>query len=105
LLSPKVTLWLKAVTFFSNNIFNLFLPKGNFVAFLFFVQSSLFHGYIHGSMITTLKTSIQFLSANSKLNGGIHLHSKIKVPNLLLRNGYKRTNWPLLLNKIHSPNF
>ena len=73
LTSSKVIFWLKTVTSFSNNIFNLLLLKWSFLPLLFFVQSSLFHGYVHGSMTTTSQIGIQFLSVNSKLNGEIPL--------------------------------
>ena len=92
LTSSKVTLWSTAVTYFSNNISNPLLLKGSSLPFSFSVQSFLFHGYAHGFMTTTSKTDILFWSANSKSNGGIPLQLKTKVPNLLLRNGYKRTN-------------
>jgi hypothetical protein len=71
--SKRNILWLKMVTSISKIIFNQPLLKGNFLPFSFAGQSFLFYGYVHGSMITISKTDIQYLSTNSKSNGGIPL--------------------------------
>jgi hypothetical protein len=81
LTTSKNILWLKMVTSISKIIFSQLLLKGSFLPFSFSVQSFLFHGYVHGSMIIISKTDIQYLFANSKSNGGIPLHPNLKVPN------------------------
>jgi len=52
-----------------------------FPPFSFFVENSLFHGCVHGSMITTSKIDIQSLSVNSKSNDWILLQLNQKVSN------------------------
>jgi hypothetical protein len=81
LTTSKTILWLRMVISISKLIFNQFLLKGSFLLFLFFVQSFLFHGYVHGSTITISKTVIQYLFTNSKSNGGIPWQLNLKVPN------------------------
>ena len=95
----------KMVTSISKIIFNQLLLKGSFLPFSFYVQSFLFHGYVHGSMIIISKMDVQYLFANSKSNGGIPLQLNLKVPNKLLRNGYKNIKQLLLLIIILNQNF
>jgi hypothetical protein len=79
LTSLRITPWLKMVASILRKIFNLFLSNESFLPFWFSVQNSLFHGYVHGSSITISSKGIQFLSKNSKLNGGIPLQQSLKI--------------------------
>jgi hypothetical protein len=81
LTSLRTTPWLKIVASIFRKIFNVLLSNESFLPFWFSVQNSLFYGYVHGSSITISSKGIQFLSENSKLNGGIPLQQSVKVQN------------------------